>query len=166
MVTSLTYTYTTQAEVERLYGKKGVAEITADLGGPNLAAAWEEVIADATTTIDAYAAQIYSPIDLANSYWVRERAKWIAAFRLSQRRGNNDLFSQRYKEIIEELERVKNFDIMIPGLPTSADLTPAMSNVYVDPRFSIAKLRVHPSISTGGLGSRQDVSWNYPSEWF
>lgn len=166
MVESLAYPYTSETEIKRLYGKKGFQNITADLAGTDLADAILDAIADATTTIDAYASQIYAQVDLAQSRWVRERAKWIAAYRLSQRAGAPDLFSQRYAEIIEELEKVKDMEIMIPNLPTSADLTPALSNLYIDPNYEVDKIRVYPSTSTGGNSSRQSLSWRYPVDWF
>lgn len=155
----LTYTYTSQAEIERLYGKDGVARIIQDLGGTNIASLWVEVIADATTFIDSYAMQVYDQVYLATSYWVRTRATWIAAFRLSQRKGNNDLFAQRYDEIVEELEKVRAMSLMIPNIPMSADMSPAMSNVEVDPRYNIKKIRVQPEISTGGVSDRQDIAY-------
>ncbi len=157
---TLTYTYTTQAEIERLYGKTGVAAITADLQGTNIASMWEEIIADATLTIDSYASQVYDQEDLATSRWVRNRATWLAAYRLSQRKGNNDLYAQRYQEIIDELEKVKSLILIIPNIPTSSDLTPAMSNISIDPRYNIRKVRVNPEISTGGTSDRQDISWS------
>ena len=158
-IETLTYTYTTQAEIERLYGKKGVAQLLVDLTGTDIASMWEEIIADSTTLIDSYAAQVYDPSDLSTSRWVRTRATRIGAFRLSQRKGNNDLFAQRYEEIIEELQKVKELLLMIPNIPMSADMSPAMSNVQVDPRFQIKKIRVQPEISTGGSSNRQDLAW-------
>lgn len=157
---TLAYTYTSQAEIERLHGKAGVANLLADLQGANIASLLEEMIADATLTIDSYASQVYDQEDLATSRWVRSRATWIAAYRLSQRKGNNDLYAQRYQEIIDELEKVKNLTLVIPNIPTSSDMTPMMSNVSVDPRYNIRKIRVNPEISTGGVIERQDISWS------
>lgn len=158
-IETLSYEYTSQAEIERLYGKKGVQSMLVDVSGDDVAAIWNELVADGTQTIDAYAAQIYNQADLATSRWVRTRATWIAAFRLSQRKGNNDLFAQRYDQIIEELEKVMTLQLVIPNLPYSADMSPAMSNITVDPRYNIRKLRVQPEISTGGVSDRQDVAW-------
>lgn len=167
MPETITYLYTTQAEMERLYGKKGLESLIADMGGTNIATWWQEIAADATTTIDSYASQVYAPADLYTSYWVRIRATWIGCYRASQRKGNPDLFSQRYQEIIEELEKVKTQDIIIPNIPTAADLTPAMSNVYIDARYEIDKIRVIPQISTGGTSGRQSLAWAlYPPDWY
>jgi phage gp36-like protein len=159
MTETLAYTYTTQAEIQRLAGRVGVNNIMQDLVGTDVADMWEEVIADATTTIDSYAAQVYNQSDLATSRWVRSRATWIAAYRLSMRKGNNDNFAERYSEIIEELEKVKSLILMIPNIPLSADMSPVMSNVNVNPHYNTKKIRVQPEISTGGSRERQDVDW-------
>ena len=166
MPETIAYLYTTQAEMERLYGRKGLAELINDIGGANIAEWWIEIAADATTTIDAYASQVYNPVDLYTSRWVRTRATWIGCFRASQRKGNPDLFSQRYDEIIEELEKVRTQELIIPNLPTSSDLTPAMSNVFIDARYEIDKIRVLSSISTGGTSGRQSVAWQTVADWF
>ncbi len=167
MPETITYLYTTQAEMERLYGKQGLAALIGDIGGANIAEWWLEIAADATTQIDAYASQIYNASDLYTSRWVRTRATWIGCFRASQRKGQPDLFSQRFAEIMEELEKVREQEIIIPNLPTSFDMTPAMSNVYIDARYEIDKIRVLPTISTGGAGSRQSLAWQmWPSDWF
>lgn len=159
MTETLAYEYTSEAEIKRLYGKKGVELINSDIAGTDVAALWDEVIADATQTIDQYAAQIYNQSDLAQSRWVRIRATWIAAFRLSQRKGNNDLFAQRYDEIMEELEKIMTLTIMIPNTPLSGDMSPMMSNPTIDPKSNSKKIRVQQEISTGGTSDRQDLAW-------
>lgn len=166
MPTALAYTYTSQEEIQRLYSVQGVKAIISDLAGPNVAYMWEELIADATTMIDAYLGAIYNPIDLMNSYWIRQRATWIAAFRLSQRKGQPDLFSQRYEEIMEELVKAQALAILVPNVPTSINMAPSMSNTYVDPRFSIDKIRVYEQISTGPSYAGQSTSYWWPVEWF
>jgi phage gp36-like protein len=156
---TLSYEYTSEAEIRRLYGKTGLQNILRDVSGTDLEAIWDEIIADATQTIDQYAAQIYNQEDLATSRWVRIRATWIASFRLSQRTANNDLFAQRYEEIIEELQKVLSLQLMIPNIPLSADMSPMMSNPTIDPRSNSKKIRVQQEISTGGTSDRQDVAW-------
>lgn len=157
--------YTTQAEIQGLFSQVGVMIRLDDLDPPGFKNALEGFIDEATGIIDQYAQYFYDPADLANSTWVRRRCTWIACFLLSQRKGNPALFFRRYEEILDELERVKIGDLMIPGLPTSADLTPAMSNLTVDERFHVRKLRVHTSISAGGTSSRQDIAPFLPYEW-
>lgn len=159
MTETLAYEYTSEAEIKRLYGKSGVQLILKDISGSDVGEIWDEVIADATQTIDQYAAQIYNQQDLATSRWVRIRATWIGAFRLSQRTGSNDLFAQRYEEILEELEKVLELKLMIPNIPLSADMSPMMSNVTIDPRSNSKKIRVQQEISTGGTSDRQDLAW-------
>ena len=75
------------------------------------------------------------------------------------------LFIEKYDETIKLLEEVYKFNRIIPRIPTREDLTPAMSNMHVDDRFRVHKLRVHPTISTGGTYGKQDLSPRFPFEW-
>lgn len=165
-VETLTHVYTTEAEIERIaYGDNGTNLIMDDLSVSNKATLWSEICEDASDFINEFAELRYAPEDLAGSRWVRTRAAWIGAYFLSQRRGNPALFVNRFDEITDELQRVADGQIIIPRLPTREDFTPAMSNMIVHDYFNIHKLRVHPSISTGGGGKNQDLSPVYPWEW-
>ena len=171
--TALTYVYTTRDEIERLMSGVGVRLRVDDLidstdpdyDASDIGYYFQELTEDATLTIDQYAEGHYDPEDLVNSRWGRIRATWSGADLLSQRRGNPALFYSRYEEIIGELQQVTFGNLVIPGLPTRADLTPAMSNLRVDERFMVRKLRVMDSISTGGTSARQDFVYIYPYEW-
>lgn len=159
------YIYTSRDEMERILSQIGVNLRIDDLDVAGSEGALESFYIDATLTIDTYVQHYYEPQDLYSSYWVRLRASWLACYYLSQRRGNPALFQLRYNQILEELERVQLGELVIPGLPTRFDLTPAMSNIVIDERFTIDKIRVHPSISTGGVSSRQSLSPVIPYEW-
>lgn len=166
MPTALAYTFTTQAEIERLYSVEGVELQVLDLKNANVALHWAEVIADATTEMTSYLQGLYADADLYNNYWVRRRATWIAAYRLSQRSGSPPQFAERYLQILEELQKVKNGDIMIPDVPVRSDLAPSMSNMYVDARYEYQKIRTNPSINVGESSSRQHINYLWPVEWF
>lgn len=166
-VETLAYTYTTKAAVERLFGTAGVSSNTADVTGSNQdSLVWADVIGDVTTLIDSYCAVYYNPSDLAQSYWVQTRAQWIGAWLLSQRRGSTERFAKRVEMILEELERVRLGILQIPNLPTRADFTPAMSNVFVDCYAGVHKIKVIQGISTGGTSGRQDISWFQWNDWY
>lgn len=166
-VETLAQIYTTQAEVERIaYGSQGSTLITEDVtAGEEQTTLWTEVTEEASDFINEFASLRYDPSDLVDSRWVRSRASWVAAYFISQRRGNPALFVNRFDEITDELQRVANGQIIIPRLPTREDFTPAMSNVIIHDYFNIHKIRVHPSISTGGGGKNQDLSPIYPWGW-
>ena len=165
MPTALAYTFTSQAEVERLYTIEGSNLQIMDLVGDNVAYLWAETIADATTEMLSYLQGIHSDADLYNNYWVRRRATWIAAYRLSQRAGSPPQFAERYLQILEELQKVKDGVIMIPDVPVRSDLAPSMSNVYVDARYEYQKIRTNPSINVGESSGRQHINYLWPVEW-
>lgn len=165
-VETILYPFTTRDEIERLFGEKAVKLRQEDLQGGDLTLYWTDLIADATTKMQAYLEMYYEPADLANSRWVRVRATWIGAFLLSQRRGNPAQYLSRYQEIMEELQAIAAGILQVPGLPTRADFTPAMNNLIVDDRYALAKLRVHDPISTGGTSGRLHSSFLiHPFEW-
>lgn len=161
----LTYLYTSQAEIERIFSSTAVDlrvdDITAEdttNGNTDLSdSLWEEILSDATDIINQYVELYYNPIDLYSSRWVRMRATYIGAHIVSYRRGNPSLFRDRYEQILEELTMVKDGSLIIPRLPTRDDFTPAMSNVAVNDKYYIDKIRVHPTISTGGTSGRQSI---------
>lgn len=164
MVEVLAYTYTSEAEMQRLFSNKGVDLRVDDLEDPTNT--FTDIISEATDTINFYAELYYDPEDLNNSILIRRWATWIGVYLLSQRRGNSAQYEARYIEIINILEQISSGDRIIPRLATREDFTPAMSNVHVDDRFRVHKLRVHPTISTGGAsGKAQDLSPRFPFEW-
>ena len=156
---TISYTYTSRADIEGVFSAVGVSLRVDDLTSTTaLTAFWNDLIYEATDIINQYCEMYYAPADLATSYWVKVRTKWIGAYLLSQRRANPALFLQRYEEIIEELIQVSQGMLIIPRLPTRSELVPSLSNLIVDDRYRIRKLRVHPEISTGRTSSRQELS--------
>lgn len=166
-VETLTYTYTSRVEVERLISVAGVGMRVSDLTGDNLSTYWEELIADATDTVNQYVLGWYEAEDLANNRWVRTRASWIALMQLCRRRANPvpDAVSTRYEEVIDELDRVLRGSIQVPRLGTRSDMLPSLSNVRVDDRFMSRKIRVNPNISTGSTTSDQALDFWYTYDW-
>ena len=164
MVESLAYTYTSELEMQRLFSVEGITYRIDDVEDPTLTI--EDIIGESTEIINFYVNTFYEELDLSNSYLVRRWATWIACYLLSQRRGNSSQFESKYTEILEFLDAISQGNRIIPRLASREDFTPAMSNLHVDDRFKVHKLRVHPTISTGGSsGKTQDLSPRFPFEW-
>ena len=163
-VETLTYVYTSRAEIERIFSEGGVSLRVDDLGVDE-ALMLDEVIGEATDMINFYCSMNYDEIELESSYLVHRWATWMACYLLSQRRGNPSLFADKYEETIALLEEVYKHIRIIPRLATRENLTPAMSNIHIDDRFRTHKIRVHPTISTGGTYGKQDLSPRFPFEW-
>ena len=164
MVETLSYTYTTRAEMERIFGESGVSLRSDDLGSDQTAML-DEIIGEATEMVNYHCSLIYEEEDLNTSFLSRRWATWIACYLLSQRRGNPSVFSEKYEEVITMLSEVADFTRIIPRLATREDFTPAMSNLHIHHRFRTHKIRVHPTISTGGTYGKQDLSPRFPFEW-
>lgn len=166
MVETLSYTYTSRSEMNELLSSVGVDFRLDDLSDPSSEdAVVLNIVSEATDMVNFYCGRIYDEVDLNDSMLARRWATWIGVYLLSQRRGNPSLFEDRYQEVLAMMEKVTEGTFIIPRLPTKADFTPAMSNLHVDDRFRVHKLRVHPTISTGGTSSRQDLSPRFPFEW-
>lgn len=156
-VETLTYVYTSRAEMSRIASQAGIEGRLEDLIDDDQALL--EIMEEATDWVNQYVAMIYNESDLANSRWVRSRATWYACYLLTQRLGNPPLFADRIDQYTEDLKSAMAQRIQIPRLPVRSGMVPAMSNVIVDDRYNIHKLRVHQSISPGGTSGRQDPSY-------
>ena len=163
MVETLAYTYTSEDEIVRILSTSGVNLRVDDLDDTTVL--MTEIVNEATDMINYYCGLNYAEFDLNNSVLVRRWASWIGCYLLSQRRGNPAMFEDRMAEVIALLEEITRHDRIIPRLPTREDLTPAMSNLHIDDRFRTHKIRVHPTISTGGTYGQQDLSPRFPFEW-
>lgn len=167
MVETLAFTYTSQAEVEKVYSQAGLDFSLDDLAGADLTQGIKEFLEDATDFVNQFAGDRYEEADMNESRWVRSRASWIAAYLFSQRRGNPppEAFANRFDMIRDELEQVKADNLNIPRLGTKSNFLPSISNYTIDDRHPIRKVRVQTDISSGGLYSEQDVSNQHDNEW-
>lgn len=154
-------TYTTQEEMERLFGSTAIDLRTDDEADPSQAIT--DAIYDATLQINTYCQGRYDPTYMAQSQWVRRNATYLACYFLSKRRGNPEQYEGDYDRIMSQLQAVANGQIIIPNLQVRSDFTPSMSNLRVDDRFSVNKIRVESTISTGGSSGRQDVEPQLPN---
>lgn len=134
-VETLEFTYTSQPEIDSIFSELGVnlrLEDKYSNKGPALYL--EDVIDEATDTINQYCEWRYYPEDMAKNRWVRRRASWLAAYMLAQRRGNPKQFSTRHKQIIAELENINDAKLQIPRLPLRVYFVPEYANLVVDDR--------------------------------
>lgn len=162
---TLSYTYTTQAEIERLFSAVGaLRRADDDADGVAETSVWNDVIYEATDEVNLYLERWYEPEDMANNLWIRRQASWIGAHHLSQRRGNPAIFQDAYDRATNLLEKVFMGQMQVPRLPQRSDLTPSMSNLAVDLSYVRKRIRVQQTISTGGTSSRQDQEYWIPPE--
>lgn len=157
-VETLTYTYTSQAEMNRLFSVEGV-DLRTDHGVRE--AIVQDAIDNATDTINSYLLQQYTAADMADSLWIRRRATLIACYFLSQERGNPEQFSARYEritnpddgELVRAAEQRNGF--RVPRLTPSAQSIPTVTNYKVSDLYQTNKVRVKPENSTGTVYPNQ-----------
>jgi len=163
----LSYYYTSQAEMSRILSPDVASALVEDYSdAPSILNIWNEIREEATDLVNYYLAMWYEESDMATSSWVRRNATWLGCYLVSQRRGDPGKYHSRAEEIVAMLEQVSLGRKQVPRLPTKADLTPSLSNYTVDDRFHLAKIRVIPSISTGGTSGKQHLDARFPQEWF
>ena len=155
MVETLPYTYTSADEMVAIISQLGI-DLRVDDSTDILQL--PPVINEATDTINLYLYYRYEDHDLADNTIIRRWCSFIAVRLLCIRRANPipEAIETHYQEIIGWLEKCKTGQFPIPRLPTRLDFAPALSNFKINDRFKVNKIRVQPSISTGGASSRQD----------
>lgn len=161
--TRLTYVYTSQEEIERLFETEAADQFLSDLTSNT--EFWTELIERATTRVNQYLSGLYDEADLVNSIWVRERATYIATHFLSIRKGNPGVFNYQYEEALQELMAVKQGDIYI-DLPQSGGVRPIMQNVMHDNRFSVGAIRIVSATSSRTLPGQRNLAYLRPFGWW
>lgn len=148
--TAVECAYTSQDEIKRLFSECGIDLSYDDATTAEKADILTEAISYATEYIDQYIYPFYDPTLSCTSHWVRRRATFLAAWYLSQRRGNPSLFSDMVLKIDQELEMVKNGSIMIPRIAARYVRGPSLSNYLIDDlRHYQNKHRKQKSLSVG-----------------
>lgn len=160
MVESLSYTYTSEAEIKRLMTSAGYTEYVTD--DQTAADVLADVINQATDEINVYCCRWYAEVDLANNSYVRRLATYIAAYHLTNRRGEEPRYTTEYQDGRTFLEKVMSGLLQLPRCPQRADLTPCHSNYVIDDRFQQQKVRVQDSTSSGPgtLDINPDITFN------
>jgi phage gp36-like protein len=156
MPESLTYTYTTAAEIVRVLGQRAVDALVDDNGdGAGESGVLTSAIEEATDTINFYCYSFHTEQVLANNLLVRRWATYLACHILTQRRGNAGNYASVAERIVAKLELVHSGRYQIPRAPVRADCSPSMSNYVIDDRAYKRKLRVDRDVSTGPSTARQ-----------
>ena len=161
-VETLTYTYTSQDEIERFLSQDGVDARTDDLA--NADDWWDDLIAMATDKVNFYCERWYDPEDMASNRWIRNHATVLGAFYLSLRRADPGIYHDLYQLYVAELEEVHSGRMQVPRLPQRGDLVPSMSNLEIDERYPHRKIRVDPTTSVGQSSGRQFPARRYHTE--
>lgn len=169
--TTLTNTYTTEDEMDRLFSVQGVDLRTEDLDTNDRAQAIIDVIEDTTETFNSYLEAYYLDTDLKNSPWVRQRATYWACYLLSKRMDNAPNFADRRREILEELQQLAagsalSGGLRIPRLATRGEHVPRMTNQHIDQWFHQQKLRTVSFISVGQSFTNQNIAHHIPYPFF
>lgn len=155
---TLPYVYTSQAEIKEIWSTVAADDRLNDPPATSpLANVLNDTINEATDTVNMYVQGYYIDSLLTTSALVRRWTSYIACHLISIRRGDPGQYTAEYERILETLDKIRQGIFQIPRLPVRDDMTPAMSNYTVDNRFSFNKIRVVPSISTGGTYPNQDV---------
>jgi len=168
------YGFTTQQLIEGLYAQLGLTNILDDLNDTIIVSngltekelVINQFIRDAEQTVVVRISRYFDPLEMPNSRWICSRTTWIAAHYISKRRGNEHYFEEMFTEALREL------DAMATGeLPPHIDIPlrehsyPSMSNLIVDERFGVEKLRVRPTISVGGTYAGQSIGLGWFWGW-
>jgi hypothetical protein len=162
--------YTSIGAIEALYGQNGRTNILVDLDntiqGSDGFTEYERVIRhfirDAEQTIISRLNGFFSPEAMIGNSWIESRATWIASHYISRRRGNEHYFFDMYEEALRELDAIGTGELPPPAdIPLRAYSMPSMSNIIIDNRFGIHKIRVRPTISVGETYAGQDISYEH-----
>ena len=149
---------TSSAELERLFSQVGVELRTLDGDQTTIV---DEIVDWVTETIASFTLHHYDTENLEASPWARRRATILAAYYLSQRKGNPAQFVAEAKRVMEELELVRTNKILIPNVPVRAADVPTISSFRVDDRYLINKQRIVKSQSTKPSPSQQSYELPY-----
>lgn len=163
--------YTTQAEMESLFGTEAISPVDlrldddGDLDGSLDAAessALDDVIEEATSEIDFHLLGRYTTDVLSAHSWVRRACSVIAVYLLSQRRGDPAQFTDQYNRVMLRLQQIQDGKKFLPAVGTRHQTEePAMSNVVVSDHFARKKLRVQDDTSEGTTDGSQDLDHVY-----
>lgn len=146
------YQFTSTEEIIRLVSLDGSNQWVDDLDKSDYDDFMIEAISDATLTCMQYIGMKHDAVDLYQSYWVRRRATYIAAYHFTKRRGDPGLYGEMFNRAILDLEQVADGIIQIPDVPFSSGMLAVMQSPVVDMRYLQNKIRIRQSASTDTSG--------------
>lgn len=162
---TLTYTFTSQSEIERLFSSLGLEYRRDDFAedAEQYAAVLNEVIDQATWEVKAILNKIFEDEDFYTNTWIRRRCTIIACYLLSIRRGNDAQFYQEYLDALVDLQGLVEGDVYL-GIPAGKGTRVEMFNVHTDNRFPAVASRVDIYTSTSTAGPKF-LQWYRPFYW-
>lgn len=153
-VLPLPYQYCQLSDIQNYLSAQGVTLRLADqpgnvidsFGNANV----QDILNEATVTIDFYCFGKYTPAILATSMWVNRKATILAAYRIGSRRGNPvpEIIVEDAGKAEEELKAIADGPRLIPNLPLRRILAPTMSITRCDPRYIFKVIRVERNQSS------------------
>lgn len=158
------YQFTSAEEVIRLLSLDGSNQWVDDLTKEDYDDYLSEVISDATLTCLQYIGMKYDANNLYQSYWVRRRATYIAAYHFTKRRGDPGLYGEDYQRSILELEQAADGIIQIPDVPYSSGMLAVMQSPVVDMRYLQNKIRIRQTASTD-ISGREYLMSPFPYDY-
>jgi hypothetical protein len=140
--TPTTDQFTSLSEIQRVFSVEGVDNHTEDFLADTTVI--NEIVYRATETVLQFLRGRYAVADMANSYWIRMKATYIACYYLSIRQGNPALYGDMYNEAMLDLAQARD-GIINPGLKT--ELRAIVQTPMLDSRF-YHPARINPQRST------------------
>lgn len=160
--------YTSQTKVELLISTNGNDRILEDLSSSEQTTFWTDLLQEVDSIVNLYLCDLYEASDLTGNNFVEESAKWIAAHLLTLRRGDPGYYHDRYDEILDRFQAIRDGSMKIPdndGTPLvgSSANSPAIANMMVDDKFYTAPIRADTFTSAGEQSPNQNYSYE---RWF
>lgn len=162
--------YTTKAEVELILSADGEDDLVEDLSGGDQTTLWNSILSETDSIFNLYLCDIYVAADLANNNWVKEKAKWVAAYLITRRRGEPGYYGAMYEEVIKQLEMIREGKLKIPAndgtmLAMSSANMPAIANMIYDDRSKVQPMRVDTITSVGEMSGNELPYWHRYWSW-
>lgn len=142
-------TFCAQSDVERLLSSQGALDAADhDEDGAADTSVITDCIEQASQEVSLYANRWHTDAQLATSALVTRWTTTLAAFFLTQRRGNPvpDSLAVEFARLTAPpdgmLLKIADGKFQVPGLAMRSGVTPQFSNLQVDRRYARDKLRV------------------------
>lgn len=162
--------YTTKAEVELILSAEGEDDLVEDLSGGDQTTLWNSILTETDSIFNLYLCDIYDPASIASNNWVSEKAKWVAAYLITRRRGEPGYYAGMYEEVIKQLEMIREGKLKIPAndgsvLAMSSANMPAIANMIYDDRSKVLPMRVDTITSVGEMSGNELPYWHRFWAW-
>lgn len=144
--TPLLNVYCTEADIQSLLSQDGEVGRLDDWASGSIDSAQRcyltQAINWASARVNFYCAAKYTTADLATSWIVNQWATVLACDWLSRRRGNPSPFSDLLEDVMQDMKDIRSGEAQFSDIGLRTAAWPAWSNVRVDTRFPLRKIRV------------------------